>query len=251
MVYQPHNCDLITVGSCSDIWRLNLELGRFQSPFVSDCPEMTCVEYSSELDSIAVGGIDGRIEFWDLEKKGKAAEIVPKLSNKGGMTEEITCIKFQENTLNFFVGTERGKIIQYDLRYPLPIKTLTHHYRLPIKQMKFHPSKKLLSCDRKIIKVWNLDDEMSLFTNIEPKSEINDLEICGDGSGLIFSPQDQEKIGTYFLPSLGPAPKWCSFLEQLTEELEESKSTTLYEDYKFLTPVDLEKLNASDLIGTP
>ena len=111
MVYQPYNCDLVTVGSCNEIWRLNLELGRFQSPFVSDCPEMTCVEYSSELDSIAVGGIDGRIEFWDFEKKGKAAEIVPKLSNKSGMTEEITCIKFQENSLNFFVGTERGKII--------------------------------------------------------------------------------------------------------------------------------------------
>ena len=96
-----------------------------------------------------------------------------------------------------------------------------------------------------------MDDDFSLFTNIEPKAEINDLEICGDGSGLIFSPQDQEKIGTYFLPSLGPAPKWCSFLEQLTEELEESKSTTLYEDYKFLTTLDLEKLNATHLIGTP
>ena len=39
-------------------------------------------------------------------------------------------------------------------------------------------------------------------------------------------------------------------MEQLTEELEESKSTTLYEDYKFLTPLDLEKLNATHLIGT-
>jgi ribosome biogenesis protein ENP2 len=67
---------------------------------------------------------------------------------------------------------------------------------------------------------------------------------------MIFAPQEQEKIGAYFLPSLGPAPKWCTFLEQLTEELEESKSTTLYEDYKFLTTLDLEKLNATHLIGT-
>ena len=67
---------------------------------------------------------------------------------------------------------------------------------------------------------------------------------------MIFCPQEQEKIGAYFIPSLGPAPKWCTFLEQLTEELEESKSTTLYEDYKFLTLLDLEKLNASHLIGT-
>ena len=40
-------------------------------------------------------------------------------------------------------------------------------------------------------------------------------------------------------------------MEQLTEELEESKSTTLYEDYKFLTATDLQKLDASHLIGTP
>ena len=33
--------------------------------------------------------------------------------------------------------------------------------------------------------------------------------------------------------------------------MEESKSTTLYEDYKFLTPIDLEKLQASHLVGTP
>lgn len=128
------------------------------------------------------------------------------------------------------------------MRYPLPIRTLTHHYRLPIKQIKFHSqSKKLLTCDRKIVKIWDIDDG-SLYTNIEPKAEINDLEMCNDGSGLFFVPQEQEKVGTYFLPSMGPAPKWCTFLEQLTEELEESKSTSLYEDYKFLTPLDLEKL---------
>ena len=34
----------------------------------------------------------------------------------------------------------------------------------------------------------------------------------------------------YFVPSLGPAPKWCSFLEGLTEELEENASPTLYDD---------------------
>lgn len=50
---------------------------------------------------------------------------------------------------------------------------------------------------------------------------------------------------------MGPAPKWCAFLEQLTEELEESQSTSLYEDYKFLTTVELEKLEATHLIGTP
>jgi ribosome biogenesis protein ENP2 len=68
------------------------------------------------------------------------------------------------------------------------MRTLTHHYRLPIKQIKFHTAaNKILTCDRKIIKIWNNDDG-SLFTNIEPKSEINDIEIAKDGSGLVFAP---------------------------------------------------------------
>lgn len=40
-------------------------------------------------------------------------------------------------------------------------------------------------------------------------------------------------------------------MENLTEEMEEANSTTLYDDFKFLTAADLDKLNASDLIGTP
>ena len=36
----------------------------------------------------------------------------------------------------------------------------------------------------------------------------------------------------------------------MTEELEESTQTNTFEDFKFLTKIDLEKLNASHLIGT-
>lgn len=44
------------------------------------------------------------------------------------------------------------------------------------------------------------------------------------------------------LQALGPAPRWCSFLDNLTEELEESPESTVYDDYKFLTRKDLENL---------
>ena len=139
----------------------------------------------------------------------------------------------------------------YDMRYPQPIFTLNHHYRLPIHSIKFHrESKKILTADKKIIKIFSQTDG-KLFTNIEPKAQINDVELCGEGSGLIFAPLEQEKIGTYFIPEMGHAPKWCAFLENLTEEMEESNSTSLYDDFKFLTNTELEKLNATHLIGTP
>jgi len=46
-----------------------------------------------------------------------------------------------------------------------------------------------MTCDRKIIKVYDKDSG-KLFTNIEPKTAINDVELCSDESGLIFVPQE-------------------------------------------------------------
>lgn len=56
--------------------------------------------------------------------------------------------------------------------------------------------------------------------------------------------------GTHFIPALGPAPRWCSFIENLTEELEEKQTETIYNEYKFLTREELEAIKSSDLIGS-
>jgi ribosome biogenesis protein ENP2 len=54
----------------------------------------------------------------------------------------------------------------------------------------------------------------------------------------------------FFIPEIGPAPKWCSFLENITEELEETKNYSVYEDFKFLSYKELEAIDAVNLIGT-
>jgi ribosome biogenesis protein ENP2 len=66
---------------------------------------------------------------------------------------------------------------------------------------------------------------------------------------------------SYYIPSLGLAPKWCSFLENITEELEERDLTregtakdgqeSIYENYKFVSRDEVEKLGISNLVGTP
>jgi len=58
---------------------------------------------------------------------------------------------------------------------------------------------------------------------------------------------------TYYIPQLGPAPRWCSFLENITEELEDSASgaRTVYEDYKFVSRPELATLGLGHLVGTP
>lgn len=101
--------------------------------------------------------------------------------------EEITAIKFEQGSLNIAVGTQKGKVLLYDMRYPLPLLTMNHHYRQPIHTIKFHQaSRKIISSDKKIIKVYDKDTG-DLFTNIEPKTGINSFELCAD-SGLIFAP---------------------------------------------------------------
>ncbi|KMS93544.1 hypothetical protein BVRB_030410, partial [Beta vulgaris subsp. vulgaris] len=44
--------------------------------------------------------------------------------------------------------------------------------------------------------------------------------------------------------------RWCSFLDNLTEELEEEAKTSSFDDYKFVTRAELTQLGLHDLIGS-
>jgi ribosome biogenesis protein ENP2 len=68
---------------------------------------------------------------------------------------------------------------------------------------------------------------------------------------MMFMANENTKIQSYYIPNLGPAPKWCSFLDNLTEELEELNYETIYDDYKFVTNKELDELGLSHLKGTP
>jgi ribosome biogenesis protein ENP2 len=60
-------------------------------------------------------------------------------------------------------------------------------------------------------------------------------------SGLLLVAGEQPKIQAFYLPALGSAPKWCSFLDTVTEELESVEQTSIYDDYKFVTRNELDK----------
>lgn len=88
-----------------------------------------------------------------------------------------------------------------------------------------------------------------MYTSIEASTEFNNLCVVPK-TGLFFIANENTKIQTYYIPSLGPAPRWASFLDSLTEELEESNSENIYDDYKFVTKQELENLGLDHLIGT-
>ena len=69
-------------------------------------------------------------------------------------------------------------------------------------------------------------------------------------SGLILTASEDKKCGAFFIPSLGKAPHFCSFIENFTEEFELKTSTNVMEKYKFVSFEELAALNANHLIGT-
>lgn len=88
--YNPHQADVLAVGATNEIYRLNLEMGRFQSPLISDSPEINVIDYSNRLELAATGGIDGRVQFWDMLQKNKAHDLVLPTGD-----QEITSIRFE------------------------------------------------------------------------------------------------------------------------------------------------------------
>ena len=91
MIYNPYSSELITVGATNEIYRLNLDLGRFTSTLVGESEEMNTLDFSHDLNVIATGGIDGRVEIWNMQHKHKVLGLLPQGVNHD---EEITSLRF-------------------------------------------------------------------------------------------------------------------------------------------------------------
>lgn len=54
-------------------------------------------------------------------------------------------------------------------------------------------------------------------TSIEPGEGVEVNGVCVfPGSGLLVAALEAPKMQAFFVPALGPAPTWCSFLENIT-----------------------------------
>ncbi|KAB0365384.1 hypothetical protein FD754_009540 [Muntiacus muntjak] len=212
--YHYPSCDLYFVGASSEVYRLNLEQGRYLNPLQTDAVENNVCDINSVHGLFATGTIEGRVECWDPRTRGRVGVLDCALSSVTAESEinslpTISALKFN-GALTMAVGTSTGQVLLYDLRSDKPLLVKDHQYGLPIKSVHFQDSLDLiLSADSRIIKMWN-------------KNSV-----------------------------LGPAPRWCSFLDNLTEELEENPESTVYDDYKFVTKKDLENLGLTHLIGSP
>lgn len=248
LVYHPPTCDLVLVGDSSEAYRLNLERGQFLQPFQTEASGVNCARVSSEHNLLVLGTQDGTVEAWDPRSRTRCGILDVALKLKSKELPSVTSVCFK-NGLTMGVGTKSGHVAIYDLRASEPLLVKDHLNRLPIKRIEFNPVNEVVcSLDSSMLKIWD-ENSGKQKAYIESTSDFNDFATI-PGTGMFFIAQESVKMLTYYIPSLGLAPKWCSFLDNVTEELETETVQNIYDDYKFVTRQELEQLGLDHLEGT-
>lgn len=248
-----------------EVYRLNLEIGRYMKPYQVDVGgDDTMLAESNPLHgSINIGSVNtaaiaedshnllafgtsiGTVEFWDSRSKGKVGILA-------GRDGEITALDFDRSGLSLAAGWSEGLIQIFDLRKPMPLLTKDQGYGYPIQTLMHlitsSQERKILSSDKRIIKIWGEGDGKA-WTSVEPAVDINSVAWCKD-SGMLLTANEGKQQHAFFIPQLGPAPKWCGFLDNMVEEMAEEVVTETYDNYKFLTLPELKSLNLGHLVGT-
>ncbi|KAI0371259.1 hypothetical protein BV20DRAFT_993435 [Pilatotrama ljubarskyi] len=282
LAYHFPSCDALFAASGPEIYRLNLDQGRFLNPLVlqgeggEDIAGVNTIDINPahQLFGFGVEG-NGTVEFWDPRSRSRVGILrlprerllpmnslaIPALPGIDDGSRpaplSVTAISSRPDGLSYAIGTSTGHTLLYDIRSARHLAIKDQGYGLPVKNVSWIEGGSrmagegyLLSADKKVIKIWNRNSPEVNFTSITPANDINDVHHI-PGSGLLLLANEGIKMTSFFIPQLGPAPKWCSFLENLTEELEDQTTRTAYQDYKFIDRSELAKLGLDHLVGTP
>lgn len=96
--------------------RISLDEGQFLKSFESAAKEINTIQFNQHLNVLASGGNEGITELWDYRSRTKAAS---KILNNG---QDITHIQFDSTGLIMGVGSDKGLVRLYDVRYDAPCK---------------------------------------------------------------------------------------------------------------------------------
>ena len=272
-----------------EVYRLNLDAGRYMRGYEVDVggDDFTSAGGGALQGGIGTGAVNtaaiaeeshnllafgtsiGTVEFWDPRSRSRVGLLAG--SAKTDLVEgrqEITALEFHRSGLTLATGSSTGLVHLYDLRSPVPLLKKDQGYGYPIQDVIFlTPSTasraqstepKILSADKRIIKIWDSRDGTP-WTSVEPAVDLNSVAWCKD-SGILLTANEGRQQHSFFIPQLGPAPKWCSFLDNLVEEMAEDpndpnaftsqRAGDVYDNYKFLTMQQLRALNLDHLVGT-
>ena len=152
MAYSYPSCDLLVGGASSQIYRLNLDQGRFLSSLETDLPGVNTVDINPAHQLWAFGGDNGLLELWHPNNKKRISSLdiagclsrIDQYSNLAKKSE-ITSLKFHDDGLTVAVGVSTGQVLLFDLRRPSPLLVKDHQYGYPIKSIQFHNTGNIIS----------------------------------------------------------------------------------------------------------
>ncbi|KAF2848676.1 WD repeat-containing protein-like protein [Plenodomus tracheiphilus IPT5] len=274
----------VNADGMGEAFRLNLEVGRFMRSYEVDVggDELGNGTLQGGIDAgavntgaiaedshnlLAFGTSIGTVEFWDSRSRNRVGILSSPQDAFEGRSE-ITALTFPKSGLEIAVGDSNGLVHLYDLRSPKPTVKKDQGYGFPIKNIIYLDSStstrgqttepKILTADKRIIKIWDPRDGAS-WTSVEPAVDLNHVEWVKD-TGMLLTANEGKQQHSFFIPQLGPAPKWCGFLDNIVEEMAEDPNDPnafgkgsageVYDNFKFLTLPQLKQLNLDHLVGT-
>jgi ribosome biogenesis protein ENP2 len=275
----------VNADGLGEAFRLNLEVGRFMRSYEIDVGGDDLLAPGSLQGGIEAGAVNtgaiaedshnllafgtslGTVEFWDSRSRNRVGILsAPQDAFEG--RSEVTALTFPRSGLNLAVGNSNGLVHLYDLRSPTPLLKKDQGYGFAIKNIIYLENNtssrgqvtepKILTADKRIIKIWDPNNGTP-WTSVEPAVDLNHVEWVKD-SGMLLTANEGKQQHSFFIPQLGPAPKWCAFLDNIVEEMAEDPNDPnafgagatgeVYDNFKFLTTAQLKTLNLDHLIGT-
>ena len=182
LAYHFPSCDALFAASGPEIYRLNLDQGRYLAPLIlgengEDVSGVNCIDINPAHQLFAFG-IDGNgvVELWDPRSRtrvgilrlpqeqllpiGSFNSLLPGVDESPSLS--ITAIASRPDGLSYAIGTSTGHTLLYDIRSARPIATKDQGYGLPVKNVTWIEGGSrmagdglVLSADKKVIKIWD------------------------------------------------------------------------------------------------
>jgi len=234
----------------SEIYRLDLEEGCFVPPLTTSWAEGGVADLAlvPRWPLLCAVGDGGALEAWDLRSDQSVARLA--VTNAA-----LTTLAVSQDGMRLTCGDTSGTVRTFDLRSHKPLCSRDLLNGLPVRALNMVEANSVheelvAAADSSGVKIWRpTRGEGELFTAFDTPAPVNNLAFWPD-SGLLLGAIEQPRVGAWFIPKLGVAPQWCSFLDAMTEEFEEKREDTVYDDYRFITQSQVQQIGAGALVGT-
>lgn len=291
LVYNRSSAELlvpavgVNTNGMGEVFRINLEHGRFMKEYevevggddllsmgggalqggINTGSVNTAAVAEGSHGLMAFGTSIGTVEYWDARSRARVAVL--NLPRESDSRAEVTALDFHRSGISMAVGSSTGVIYLYDLRSTNPTLRKDHGYGFPVQTLQYldmststrnaASEPKILSADRRIVKIWE-ERSGDPWTSVEPTVDMNCVAWCKD-SGMFLTANEGRQQHAFFIPQLGPAPRWCSFLDNVVEEMADdpndpaafgsNKAGEVYHNHVYLTLPQLQALALDHLIG--